>query len=84
MIITQNPTTMEYEVEFKDPSTGEAFAGSGTGSDPLCIGNDPLYELPSTGGIGTTWYRIGGTLLIFLAGMLILYKKKYARRCQKG
>ena len=84
VIITQNPTTMEYEVEFKDPSTGEAFAGSGTGSDPLCIGNDPLYELPSTGGIGTTWYRIGGTLLIFLAGMLILYKKKYARRCQKG
>ncbi len=34
-----------------------------------------LYELPSTGGIGTTWYLIGGTLLM-LAAALILYKNK--------
>ena len=77
--ITQNLNTMEYKVEF-----GESFVGAGTGLDPLYIGNDPLYELPSTGGIGTTWYQIGGTLLMLLAGMLILYKKKYAGRCQKG
>ena len=44
--------------------------------------NDPAYELPSTGGNGTHWYTIGGTLLM-LAGMLILYrnKKRYAGRC---
>lgn len=77
--ITQNPATMEYEVKF-----GELFTGAGTSSDPLLIENEPFYELPSTGGSGTAWYRIGGTLLIFMAGMLILYKKKYAGRCQKG
>lgn len=77
--ITQNPATMEYEVKFEEP-----FTGAGTSSDPLLIENEPLYELPSTGGSGTAWYRIGGILLMFMAGMLILYKKKYAGRCQKG
>lgn len=37
--------------------------------------NDPVYELPSTGGIGTYWYTIGGMLLM-MAAALILYKKK--------
>lgn len=42
----------------------------------ILIQNDVvLYELPSTGGIGTTWYLIGGTLLM-LAAALILYKNK--------
>ncbi|MCI9141628.1 MAG: LPXTG cell wall anchor domain-containing protein [Lachnospiraceae bacterium] len=41
---------------------------------------DKLYELPSTGGIGTYWYTISGTLLM-MAAALILYKKKYAGRC---
>ncbi len=37
--------------------------------------NAPNYELPSTGGIGTYWYTIGGILLM-MAAALILYKKK--------
>lgn len=37
--------------------------------------NTPMYELPSTGGIGTYWYTIGGMLLM-MAAALILYKKK--------
>ena len=37
--------------------------------------NAPNYELPSTGGIGTYWYTIGGMLLM-MAAALILYKKK--------
>ena len=46
----------------------------------LKVKNEELYELPKTGGIGTYWYTISGTLLM-LAGVLILYKKKYAGRC---
>ena len=37
--------------------------------------NAPNYKLPSTGGIGTYWYTIGGMLLM-MAAALILYKKK--------
>ncbi len=37
--------------------------------------NAPNYELPSTGGIGTYWYTIGGMLLM-MAAALILYKRK--------
>ena len=37
--------------------------------------NEVIYSLPSTGGIGTYWYTIGGMLLM-MAAALILYKKK--------
>ena len=36
--------------------------------------NTPMYELPSTGGIGTYWYTIGGMLM--MAAALVLYRKK--------
>lgn len=36
--------------------------------------NAPNYELPSTGGIGTYWYTIGGMLM--MAAALVLYRKK--------
>lgn len=36
--------------------------------------NAPNYELPSTGGIGTYWYTIGGMLM--MATALVLYRKK--------
>ena len=39
-----------------------------------------LYELPSTGGAGIFGYMISGVLLM-MAGVLILYKRKYAGRC---
>ena len=48
----------------------------------LKIKNIELYELPSTGGIGTYWYTIGGTLLM-MAAALILYKKKHAEEVLK-
>jgi len=48
----------------------------------LKIKNMELYELPSTGGIGTYWYTIGGTLLM-MAAALILYKKKRAGKVLK-
>ncbi len=42
--------------------------------------NEAVYELPSTGGAGIFWYMVSGTLLM-MAGILILYKRKYAGRC---
>lgn len=46
----------------------------------LKIRNRELYVLPSAGGTGIYWYTISGTLLM-IAGMLVLYKRKYAGRC---
>ena len=34
------------------------------------------YQLPATGGMGTHWYLLGGLLLSFVAGGLLLLKKK--------
>lgn len=42
--------------------------------------NEPVYVLPDTGGIGIHWYIVSGTLMM-MAGILILYKRKYAGRC---
>ena len=42
--------------------------------------NEALYELPSTGGAGIFGYMISGVLLM-MAGVLILYRRKYAGRC---
>ncbi len=42
--------------------------------------NEAAYELPSTGGTGIFGYMISGTLLM-MAGILILYKRKFAGRC---
>lgn len=42
-------------------------------------GDGPVYELPKTGGIGTTVYTaVGGGILLIAAayGMLLLYKRK--------
>lgn len=42
----------------------------------LYIINEPLYDLPETGGNGIYWYIVSGVLLLIAAGMLILYKNK--------
>ena len=49
------------------------------GTFTIVVPNVLLYELPSTGGMGTYWYTIGGTLLL-MAAALVLYKRKYAGR----
>ena len=38
------------------------------------------YELPSTGGIGTGMFMIGGLLLITVAGILLIYNQKKRRK----
>ena len=43
------------------------------------IYNYATYELPRTGGMGTTGYTIGGLLLIFTAAVFLVYSKKRRR-----
>lgn len=63
--------------ETVDGETGHLTYADGTFT--IEVPNVLLYELPSTGGIGTYWYTIGGTLLL-MAAALVLYKRKYAGR----
>ena len=44
------------------------------------IVNNVYYELPQTGGIGTTPYTIGGLTLAVSAGALLLYKLRRKER----
>ena len=73
--ITQNPATMEYRVSF-----GDASAGVGTSSDPLCIENHRPYMLPSTGGSGVGGLYALGVLSILLAFVLWLLKGSYHKK----
>lgn len=41
--------------------------------------NTPNYELPSTGGIGTFWYTIGGVLLMMAAALMLYRDKSYIK-----
>ncbi len=68
--ICLNREYMEYTVRIEENDH------AGNNKDPFLITNQISYELPSTGGSGTLGYRIGGILLMIIAGMMILYKKK--------
>lgn len=69
---------MEVEdVESKDNKQNEV---TGKIMYTYVFTNEAAYELPSTGGSGIFWYTISGTLLMIM-GMLVLYKRKFARRC---
>ena len=60
-------------------TNGHLTYDAGTNTFTIVVPNVLLYELPSTGGAGTSWYTIGGTLLLMVAA-LVLYKRKYAGR----
>ena len=45
------------------------------GNSNLQIVNNAYYELPQTGGIGTTAYTIGGLVLIASSALLLLYRQ---------
>lgn len=86
--INENPAEGEAKVSVKvdvdfnmDVWSNEQYLtyDAGTGTFTIVVPNVLLYELPSTGGIGTYWYTIGGTLLL-MAAALVLYKRKYAGR----
>ena len=71
--ITQDPVTREYTVTTD-------LEGSGTSENPFVVINEPsLYQLPETGGTGTTLYTMAGAAFLTL-GAGFLYKKKFRER----
>lgn len=62
-----------WEVAFEEIAEGD-YAWR------ISVPNSSGYELPETGGAGTTLYTIGGLLLIAGAGTLLLYSKKKRRK----
>ncbi len=72
-----------FDAEKNVPTITEVGTNNAISADDSGIfyfENDLLYELPSTGGSGIYRYMISGVLLM-LAGVLILYNNKRARRC---
>lgn len=64
--------------------TGEGTVLGPEGTDPIVltanISDKPWgYELPATGGTGTTWYTLGGLLITVVAAGLLVYNKKSRR-----
>lgn len=57
-----------------DETPGTVDAGKGIGS--ITIANNKGSSLPSTGGIGTTMFYVGGGVLVAGAGVLLITKKR--------
>ena len=68
-------------------NNSEGYIASGkieTGTvKPAAFVNTPYYELPSTGGGGTSWYTIGGLSLMAMAYLLYRNRKR-EKRHRKG
>lgn len=65
------------ELGIKVDNAGTATAGSvDTGVVNATINNSKGTDLPSTGGIGTTIFYIGGGVLVVGAGVLLIAKKR--------
>jgi len=80
-----NTTTSTYNISNKGPAdhkvvdkatytekTGEHFAGDAV----TPISNTQGTQLPSTGGMGTTILYVGGSILVILAAILLITKRR--------
>lgn len=59
-------------------STKETITQEGTEKEVTIyrFTNTPLYDLPSTGGLGIYWYMIGGMLLMIAASLIYIRNKR--------
>ncbi|MDD7646759.1 MAG: LPXTG cell wall anchor domain-containing protein, partial [Ruminococcus bromii] len=74
-----------YVVEHSGTNYSTSYENNGgISSGTITIKNTesdtPVYELPETGGPGTTLYSAGGLLLMAAAGRLLLHKRKKRRK----
>ena len=72
-----NYEIVSYEYDDEDSSTIDDSDGIHSGTITMTNRETEGYELPETGGIGTTPYTMGGLLLMTVAAtFLLLYKNK--------
>lgn len=74
---TENPVNKTYTVQYGTETADHEFGNAGTGDDAINIQNTRLSSLPSTGGIGTTIFTIGGcAIMIIAAGLFFASRRK--------
>ncbi len=83
--LTSWTITMEdgFPTSIKDGEGKDTPTNKEDTNNPIAVfylENEVLYELPSTGGTGIFGYMFSGVLLM-IAGVLFLYKRKYVGRC---
>ena len=82
MTITSNETpakTGTYEVKYGE-QVNDAYGNTIFSGTPINIQNTRLSSLPSTGGIGTTIFTIGGcAIMIIAAGLYFASRRKTAK-----
>ena len=64
----------------RSQATAEKYLRGSVNTEVKVITNAPAYELPETGGIGTSLYTIGGLLLIAVS---LLYGYKLRRKRER-
>ena len=68
-----------FEIEIKDDNNDGKEDVSGTAYAEVKIENSKGFELPSTGGMGTIMFTVGGIVLIALGfGLLLVIRKRRA------
>ena len=78
--------TKYYVYYVKEITTGYivSYGNNGIASGTITISNtrsnNPTYQLPATGGIGTTLYTMGGLSMMALAGCSLLYRRSKRRK----
>ena len=70
---------IKFVVEDEKVFMTEANDMAEVSGNTISVINNAYYELPETGGTGTTMYRIAGILMMFIAA-IILIKKRFERR----
>lgn len=71
-VSVRNFEVIEYEYDDNDPVTKDDSDGIQTGTITMTNQATEGYELPETGGIGTTPYTMGGLLLMIAAAAFFL------------
>ena len=78
--LLEGAVEIELEPDYADPESVKVtyyVDGRSQGAEPaVSIANARGNALPSTGGVGTTMFYIGGSILVFLAAVLFITKKR--------
>ena len=76
--INETPVKVEFEAEFEDEVTYKVKFNDNVFSDttPYEFVNTKLVELPSTGGIGTTIFTVGGCAVMIAAAFLFFANRR--------